>query len=110
MKITDEMIEAGGIAIANAAGSMITEFKGQSADFTELRRKQSKACLEAALQTKLTEADKLLEVRPTCRELERIMHKEYPFEISEVYSKQRIFKNLAITIREYLKSYKAGRE
>ena len=51
--ITDEMIEAG----AEAIKLRITECFGVS-----VPKELAQACLEAALQTKLTEADKLLEV------------------------------------------------
>lgn len=56
----EERVEAAAIAIANAAGSIITEFKGQSADFTELRRKQAKAALKAAGIDQLLKAAELL--------------------------------------------------
>ncbi len=101
MKITDEMIEAGAEAIHTTFSERPLKEALQCNQ--EYLREQSRLCLEAALQTKLTEQDKLIEVMVAG--LEKIV-----CEGTEVVDGGFEVDGVANIALELLAKYKAGRE
>ena len=111
MKITDEMIEAGARAMHNHEYTCdLSERDGWLQDDY---KEQARVCLEAALQTKLTEQDKLLEVMGEALAYTKLKTQEQRREIEAdgFCSANPVIIEIAINpaLAQY-QSYKAGWE